>query len=484
VSVVAGYHAGSEGGSGTAAALLYPQPVEMDADATPHPSSSPSTEADGNDWTFSRAAVARMAVLDATARVTQTSLLPASLNAHTRCALARQLGTEACLHDGFCGCEDKRDPSSPLRVRVSASTLCMALMCPCVCRAVARLPRVWFKISDRGIGIAAEDMARIVEPFQQADNSITRRYGGSGLGLAICRDLVRVLGGELVFASAPGQGSIFVVCLPCPAGPAPHTHDAALPPIAPDRANIAVPQAISAPVSAPMPAPALEPVSVPVPVPVPVSVPVPETVSVPGLGRWGDGDADQTSASPPRSDPRAAAAAPDDAIVPVPRGLPPSHEPSRALGPRHALPLAGPPTVLVVDDNPINLKVLRRQLQQLGISCNEAQNGREAVDLLKRLCGGVPADAVSAAPVAPRLIFMDLHMPVMDGLEATRAIRQLERASGWPSPIPIVAVSADDPAAMEARCLEVGMQRYLRKPVVLTQLRATLDTFVGAAPRP
>ena len=142
------------------------------------------------------------------------------------------------------------------------------------------------------------------------------------------------------------------------------------------------------------------------------------------------------------------------------------------------------PLILVVDDNAINLAVLQRQLSMLACNTATAVNGRIAVDMV---------EALAAAPASSQrlgrkfaLILMDLHMPVMTGLEAARAIRSLEQAraadSGFATaPLPIIAVSADNPEVAYPLVLAAGMQDYLRKPFVLSDLRAVVAKWLHAA---
>ena len=73
---------------------------------------------------------------------------------------------------------------------------------------------VEFAVSDTGIGMTSEQQAKLFEEFIQADASTARRYGGTGLGLAITRKLARMMGGDVIVQSEPGEGSVFTVCLP------------------------------------------------------------------------------------------------------------------------------------------------------------------------------------------------------------------------------------------------------------------------------
>jgi signal transduction histidine kinase/CheY-like chemotaxis protein len=142
----------------------------------------------------------------------------------------------------------------------------------------------------------------------------------------------------------------------------------------------------------------------------------------------------------------------------------PSSNPKPDSNPYAELRVAQPNTqaVLVAEDNATNRKLASRMLERLGYRILLAENGREAVEMVE--AGGVSA------------VLMDCQMPVLDGYEATRAIRQL---SGRVGEVPIIALTADAMEGGELRCLVAGMDDYLSKPVDPRQLADALQRWVA-----
>jgi len=120
--------------------------------------------------------------------------------------------------------------------------------------------------------------------------------------------------------------------------------------------------------------------------------------------------------------------------------------------------------VLVVEDNPVNCMVVEGLLAQMGLEADTVHDGQQA---LARVQGGGPY----------AVILMDLQMPVMDGYAATTAIRQWEAESASPR-TPIIALTADAFEEDRQRCLSMGMDDFLTKPIALRALGTALQHWL------
>ncbi len=210
-----------------------------------------------------------------------------------------------------------------------------------------------FSVTDTGIGIAADALPRLFQPFEQGDASTTRQHGGTGLGLAISRYIAKLMGGEVGVESQPGQGSTFWL-----------------------------------------------------------------------TGRFAEVDADAGSAA-------------DNAVARL--GAPSVVE---RLREQHATA-----AILLVEDDEVNREVVLEFLGDLGLAADTAVNGEDALRV--------------AAARHYDLILMDVQMPVMDGLQATGALRARENYRDTP----IVALTADAFEEDRARCLAAGMNDFVSKPI-------------------
>jgi PAS domain S-box-containing protein len=342
-----------------------------------------------------------------------------------------------------------------------------------------------FSVTDTGVGVAAAEQKRIFEAFEQADGSVTRKFGGTGLGLAISRQLVELMKGTMGLRSEPGVGSRFHFRIPA------HVPLADLPAAAPaaDLAAvvIGVHPALQGTVSE-----ALRAECVKVMHAESTSAAIEAfSLSGPQIRRLRVLiDAGVTSRLDQAvSELRAAAAGraielialmPPDADATPPAGV------SRTLVKPfctldlctasavvdtaqsvrvRALPANGSRgRALIVEDNLVNQEMARAMLDMLGFHVVTASNGKEGVE-------------AAAADPALTLIFMDCQMPVMDGLSAARAIRAAE---GGGRHVPIVALTGNAMPGDREACVAAGMDDYLAKPFSLTALRAMVDKWVGS----
>lgn len=363
-----------------------------------------------------------------------------------------------------------------------------------VCGTGPRHVNIRFDVVDTGIGMTPDQCARIFERFAQADNSMSRRYGGTGLGLTICKMMTQLMRGQIGVESVPGQGSTFWFTVSLQRQTEVQTAQVVpLKSLRGHRVLIVDDHAVNRRIleqqldvqgilhesvnngvqalatmkrfaEQGMPfdlaildlhMPEMDGLELARRIKAESALSRVRLVLLTSLGRRGDVKSAQEVGilayltKPVRQNhlieclTLVMATAEQGAVCA-------DKQPPRMIT-RHSLSEAHAqhtPRVLVVEDNLVNQKVAAKMLEKLGYRVDVAANGREAVDGLAR--------------IQYSLIFMDCHMPEMDGFEATHLIRQQERVWGH---IPIIAMTANAMAEDRSRCLAVGMDDFLSKPV-------------------
>lgn len=367
---------------------------------------------------------------------------------------------------------------------------------------------VRLQVSDTGVGIDAQRLPQVFEPFAVGDESSTRPVGGAGLGLAIARELVRRMDGDITVRSEPGRGSLFEATVRLPALPPREvanprrgqpvayyeTHDASAEALGATLARMgfdasrcidgaALRQWLQPRAVAEGQVPAywvlvctdhpsalrvleaaadlIEPARV-IGMTSEVCYDAEDARETMGLARSvikpvlrsaiasRMGAAESARSRPPHAASVSVAAA------------------AGAESPREAAE-PGTPLVLVVEDDPTNSLIVCAMLQFAGIAHVAAEDGRRALELLRSRS----FDAV----------LMDWQMPDMDGLEVARRIRR-GQAGETARHVPIIALTANAFPEDRAACLAAGMNDFLTKPVVASKLVETLKEWMAPKAAP
>jgi len=344
-------------------------------------------------------------------------------------------------------------------------------------------------VEDTGIGLTESDCEAIFAEFAQAEQGHARRFEGTGLGLTITRRLAQAMGGDVSVRSKPGQGSCFSVTLSLAtiANETPR-----LPRLLEGKSASVV---VTAPMTGRAVAALLSDMGADVKIAetphgeadviVTQSSLAEESWQVAGAAVFlltAPGDTLAGNLGPGYSGylvrPVRAASIADRIASPQPTARPEESapqapetsqrkpEPTSEPAPEPSLQAkTGALDVLVAEDNELNATLTRMMVERAGHIPHMVVSGVEALAALE----DAPAGTYD-------LVFMDLHMPLMDGYEATRQIRALGAAKGA---LPIVALTANVMAEDREACLEAGMDDYLSKPVDPADLAAMLENWRG-----
>jgi CheY-like chemotaxis protein len=370
-----------------------------------------------------------------------------------------------------------------------------------------------FSVRDTGIGIPVDRLARLFKSFSQADASTTRHYGGTGLGLSISKRLVELMDGKMWVESVPQKGSTFHFTLPMQAAPAPELRPISLDTRQPQLADLRllvvddnptncrilalqagkwgmIPRATQNAAQAlellksgecfdiailDMQMPGMDGLRLAAEIRKLPSAMMMPLVLLTSMGVRSDSPDFASAAFASCLTKPIKPAQLHEVLLRVISGNKPvakkSPFPSK-LDPTLSQRL--PLRMLLCDDNAINQKVAARLIQQMGYKPDIAANGIEALAALDRQ--------------SYDLIFMDIQMPEMDGMEATRVIRERQRNREkhptYKSSIVIVAMTANAMTGDREKCIAGGMDDYLSKPVRPEDVRKVIERWASTATVP
>jgi two-component system CheB/CheR fusion protein len=298
-------------------------------------------------------------------------------------------------------------------------------------RKITNAPKIQFAIADTGTGIAAPELAKIFLPFEQV-GEVAVKTEGTGLGLAISQDIINRMGGEITVVSQIGVGSIFSFELDLSTPPTMGLSPLSIPESPPNPQSL-----ISGAIASSTP-------------PQTTNLLEAENSLTPSLPPAGEEDPLTPSPSP---------AGEEDLLTPSPSPageedpLTPSPSPA-GEGDKRIL------SILVAEDVTYNQMLIKLFLQKLGYQPDIVSNGLEVLAKLREKRYDI--------------ILMDIQMPQMDGMEATRRIVAGYAESDRPY---IIAVSANSSGEDQAQYLALGMNDAIAKPYVLDELQEALSRF-------
>ncbi|MFZ3155632.1 7TM diverse intracellular signaling domain-containing protein [Pseudomonas sp.] len=355
-------------------------------------------------------------------------------------------------------------------------------------------PHLVFAISDSGIGISDQALTQLFESFAQGDSSTTRRYGGSGLGLAISKELVEMMGGRIEVQSTPGQGTRFAFDIPLsddvlqvdPLHELLKGRTALLTSL--DGLGL---DALSRLLGrwgmrtercqnpetllgylADFAAPPLLVLMAPWPGSIQHWLDSLRPLLRPGQRVLLLCAPEQCQQLPSSAGLRLLGLPQPLAINALRSALLELYEEPRIVEikplPKNHSDSANAPCILVAEDNPVNQLVVQGFLKKRGYNVRLVTNGLAALNEYQR------------DPNATQLILMDCEMPEMDGFEATRQIRRLERQYNLPA-VPIIALTAHILDEHRQHGADSGMNDFLGKPLDSATLYSTLDAYLQPA---
>ncbi|KAK8026807.1 osmolarity two-component system protein sln1 protein [Apiospora marii] len=299
-----------------------------------------------------------------------------------------------------------------------------------------------FEVEDTGPGIPEHMQQRVFEPFVQGDLGLSKKFGGTGLGLSICQQLANLMGGNIDLRSTVGTGTTFTMHIPLK-----YTKD---------RPSSTASSSMKS--RAPSVTSALEAEN--------------QRNSVPAKATAGKTTAAEAKATVLDQQPRLVGLSqPFFAAHPQAGAKKPSTEEQikaidRAMANKPGQKLR----VLVADDNSTNIEVVSRMLKLEDIyDVTIAKDGQEAYDLVK---------ANMDKNLNFDVIFMDIQMPNLDGLQSTRLIRKMGYSA------PIVALTAFSEESNVKECMESGMDEFLAKPIRRPALKQVLKRFATIPEEP